>query len=108
MLETLLGVLLFIIGIGSGYAIFAALHPKQPPVIYLPEIKINIPEIKVVGSGTKAFDYAGFKEITEKYEKALDGDRNIEKAEEMTEEYMDLNMEAQELMDDYLEGKVHE
>lgn len=108
MLEVLIGLVIAVIAFGAGFAINSKPRPQPKievtiPEIKLPDIKIEMPEIIV--KGTQSSTDPELLKRAEAFEVAMEKNRNLKKAEEMTEEYIDLNQTAQELMDDYLDGK---
>ena len=101
MLEVLIGLVIVVVSFAFGYACNA--KPKESPIF---NIRVKVPEIKVTHrDAAKAVpQLLDNTAAAEAYEKAIESARGIKKAEEMTEEYKDLNGIAQELMDDYMEG----
>ena len=96
--------------LGAGFVWFKMKSKEVPPIqVNIPEIKF--PDIKVSFEGQ---EMPGIRDINkstriataEEYEKGIEKSRGIKKAEKMTEEYIDLNGMAQQLMDNYIDGKI--
>ena len=112
-MELVIALLLGFLG-GSVQAYFMFRKPRPAPQIVIPEIKfpdinISIPDITVKNEGTNhSLDAVNYMALAEKYEEQIEKQKGVKKAEEMTEEYIDLNGMAQGLMDAYMDGNVDE
>jgi len=110
-MELVIALLLGFLG-GSVQAYLMFRKPRPAPQIVIPEIKfpdinISIPEIVVKSEGQNhSLDSKFYADLAEKYEAQIEKQKGVKKAEEMTEDYVDLNGMAQNLMDDYIDGSV--